>query len=115
MRLELAAKLETSGKPACVVSDNGTEFTSKAILKWANVPHVLDYDDLLLYLAQMASEPGIADGIPPAFDFSNARKSEVTFFCSELKSDLSACRISHASSHHSCSWPQLGRLGPAAP
>ena len=24
------------GKPACIVSDNGTEFTSKAILKWAN-------------------------------------------------------------------------------
>jgi putative transposase len=25
-----------SRKPACIVSDNGTEFTSKAILKWAN-------------------------------------------------------------------------------
>ena len=24
------------GKPACIVSDNGTGFTSKAILKWAN-------------------------------------------------------------------------------
>jgi hypothetical protein len=24
------------GKPTCIVSDNGTEFTSKAILKWAN-------------------------------------------------------------------------------
>ena len=24
------------GKPACTVSDYGTEFTSKAILKWAN-------------------------------------------------------------------------------
>ena len=23
------------GKPACIVSDNGTEFTSRAILKWA--------------------------------------------------------------------------------
>jgi transposase InsO family protein len=26
----------TRPKPACIVSDNGTEFTSKAILKWAN-------------------------------------------------------------------------------
>ncbi|PIL18157.1 hypothetical protein P775_21160 [Puniceibacterium antarcticum] len=24
------------GKPACILSDNGTEFTSKAILKWTN-------------------------------------------------------------------------------
>ncbi len=24
------------GKPACIVSDNGTEFTSRAILKWAS-------------------------------------------------------------------------------
>ena len=23
------------GKPACIVSDNGTEFTGRAILKWA--------------------------------------------------------------------------------
>ena len=23
------------GKPSCIVSDNGTEFTSRAILKWA--------------------------------------------------------------------------------
>ena len=23
------------GKPGCIVSDNGTEFTSRAILKWA--------------------------------------------------------------------------------
>ena len=33
---ELDALLRIYGKPACVVSDNGTEFTSKAILKWAN-------------------------------------------------------------------------------
>ena len=33
---ELDALVRVYGKPACVVSDNGTEFTSKAILKWAN-------------------------------------------------------------------------------
>ena len=33
---ELDALVRTYGKPACIVSDNGTEFTSKAILKWAN-------------------------------------------------------------------------------
>ena len=32
----LDALVRTYGKPACIVSDNGTEFTSKAILKWAN-------------------------------------------------------------------------------
>ena len=29
-------KIGHSRKPGCIVSDNGTEFTSKAILKWAN-------------------------------------------------------------------------------
>jgi putative transposase len=33
---ELDALVRIYGKPACIVSDNGTEFTSKAILKWAN-------------------------------------------------------------------------------
>ena len=33
---ELDALVRLYGKPACIVSDNGTEFTSKAILKWAN-------------------------------------------------------------------------------
>jgi putative transposase len=33
---ELDALVRIHGKPACIVSDNGTEFTSKAILKWAN-------------------------------------------------------------------------------
>ena len=33
---ELDAMVRIYGKPACIVSDNGTEFTSKAILKWAN-------------------------------------------------------------------------------
>ena len=33
---ELDALVRVHGKPACIVSDNGTEFTSKAILKWAN-------------------------------------------------------------------------------
>ena len=32
----LDALVRIYGKPACIVSDNGTEFTSKAILKWAN-------------------------------------------------------------------------------
>ena len=33
---ELDALVRIYGKPICIVSDNGTEFTSKAILKWAN-------------------------------------------------------------------------------
>lgn len=32
----LAALVRIYGKPACIVSDNRTEFTSEAILKWAN-------------------------------------------------------------------------------
>jgi putative transposase len=32
---ELDALIRIYGKPACIVSDNGTEFTSHAILKWA--------------------------------------------------------------------------------
>ena len=35
MARELDALVRVYGKPACVVSDNGTEFTSRAILKWA--------------------------------------------------------------------------------
>ena len=31
----LDALVRIYGKPACIVSDNGTEFTSRAILKWA--------------------------------------------------------------------------------
>lgn len=33
---ELAALVRLYGKPACIVSDNGTEFTSRAVLKWAS-------------------------------------------------------------------------------
>lgn len=33
---ELDALVRVYGKPDCLVSDNGTAFTSKAILKWAN-------------------------------------------------------------------------------
>jgi putative transposase len=36
MARELDALVRIYGKPACTVSDNGTEVTSKAILKWAN-------------------------------------------------------------------------------
>ena len=32
---ELDALVRVYGKPACIVSDNGTEFTSRATLKWA--------------------------------------------------------------------------------
>jgi putative transposase len=32
----LDALVRIYGKPACIVSDIGTEFTSKAILKWVN-------------------------------------------------------------------------------
>lgn len=37
---ELDTLVRLYGKPACIVSDNGTEFTSKAILKWANANKV---------------------------------------------------------------------------
>lgn len=33
---ELTAMIRIYGKPDCIVSDNGTEFTSTAILKWAS-------------------------------------------------------------------------------
>jgi putative transposase len=33
---ELDALVRLYGKPACIVSDNGTEFTSRTILKWAS-------------------------------------------------------------------------------
>ncbi len=33
---ELDALVRVYGKPGCIVSDNGTEFTSRAILKWAD-------------------------------------------------------------------------------
>lgn len=33
---ELDALVRIYGKPTCIVSDNGTEFTSRAILKWAD-------------------------------------------------------------------------------
>lgn len=33
---ELDVLVRLHGKPASIVSDNGTEFTSRAILKWAN-------------------------------------------------------------------------------
>ena len=32
---ELTALIRIYGQPGCIVSDNGTEFTSTAILKWA--------------------------------------------------------------------------------
>ena len=38
---ELDALVRIYGKPACIVSDNGTEFTSRAILKWADKNGVL--------------------------------------------------------------------------
>jgi putative transposase len=33
---DLDALVRICGKPGCIVSDDGTEFTSKAMLKWAN-------------------------------------------------------------------------------
>ena len=33
---ELDAPVRVNEKPACIVSDNGTEFTTRAILRWAN-------------------------------------------------------------------------------
>jgi putative transposase len=32
---ELTDLIERRGKPALIVSDNGTEFTSRAVLAWA--------------------------------------------------------------------------------
>jgi len=37
---ELDALVRVYGKPVCIVSDNGTGFTSRAILKWANENNV---------------------------------------------------------------------------
>jgi putative transposase len=37
---ELDTLVRLYGKPTCIVSDNGTEFTSRAILKWANANKV---------------------------------------------------------------------------
>ena len=37
---ELDALVRIYGKPTCIVSDNGTEFTSRAILKWADQNNV---------------------------------------------------------------------------
>ena len=36
MARELDALVRIYGKPTCIVSDNGTEFTSRAILRWAD-------------------------------------------------------------------------------
>jgi putative transposase len=37
---ELTALIEQRGRPAMIVSDNGTELTSMAILRWSKVRHV---------------------------------------------------------------------------
>lgn len=37
---ELDALVRIYGKPTCIVSNNGTEFTSRAILKWADQNNV---------------------------------------------------------------------------
>lgn len=41
---ELSALIRIYGKPGCIVSDNGTEFTSRAILKWADENEVPWHD-----------------------------------------------------------------------
>lgn len=41
---ELSALIRICGKPGCIVSDNGTEFTSRAILKWADENEVPRHD-----------------------------------------------------------------------
>ncbi len=40
MARELDALVRVYGKHASIISDNGTEFTSRAILKWANANSV---------------------------------------------------------------------------
>ena len=42
---ELDALVRAYGKPKSIVSDNGTEFTSRAILKWAN-DNKVDWHDI---------------------------------------------------------------------
>jgi transposase InsO family protein len=37
---ELTALIEQRGKPGMIVSDNGTEFTSNAMLAWAQEPNI---------------------------------------------------------------------------
>ena len=37
---ELMTRIERRGKPQMIVSDNGTEFTSNAILRWSKEHHV---------------------------------------------------------------------------
>lgn len=37
---ELSGLIETKGAPSSILSDNGTEFTSHAILKWAHEAHI---------------------------------------------------------------------------
>jgi transposase InsO family protein len=37
---ELTTRIERRGKPQMIVSDNGTEFTSNAILRWSKEHHV---------------------------------------------------------------------------
>jgi putative transposase len=39
---ELTALIESRGKPGMIVSDNGTEFTSNAMLTWAE-QHIIDW------------------------------------------------------------------------
>jgi len=39
---ELTALIESRGKPGMIVSDNGTEFTSNAMLSWAE-QHIIDW------------------------------------------------------------------------
>jgi len=41
---ELDTLVRLYGKPACIVSDNGTEFTSRAILRWASENRVEWHD-----------------------------------------------------------------------
>lgn len=42
MARELTTLISLRGKPAMIVSDNGTEFTSNAILSWTN-DHAVDW------------------------------------------------------------------------
>jgi hypothetical protein len=43
---ELAALIERRGTPLMIVSDNGTEFTSRAIYKWMSVGGQVNWQKL---------------------------------------------------------------------
>lgn len=86
---ELDALVRIHGKPACIVSDNATEFTSKAILKWANANGVEWH----------CIAPGTS---PPASRSRTATSTRSTAVCA---TNASTRRSSTAQLMPAASWP----------